>query len=58
MKGEAIVKYKRWLDSYRDTYSFCCLLTDGFFQIIYLVSFDFNLNGVEAEPIFSKPFQY
>ena len=28
---------------------FCCLLSDGFFQIMYIASFKFNLNGVMAE---------
>ena len=33
---------------------FCCLLRDGFFQIICIASFNFNLNSVEAESIISK----
>ena len=51
---EVIVKCKRILDSYRDTYIFCCLLSDGFFQIMCIASFTFNLNGVEEELIISK----
>ena len=35
---------------------FCCLLSDVFFQIMCIASFNFNLNGVEAEPIISKQF--
>ena len=50
---ELIVKYKRWLDSYRDT-SFYCLLSDGFPQVMCIAYFNFNLNGVEAESIISK----
>ena len=52
---ELIVKYKRWLDSYRDT-SFYCLLSDGFPQVMCIAYFNFNLNGVEAESIISKQF--
>ena len=48
-------KFKRWVDSYRDT-CFCCLLSDGFFQIICMASFSFNLNGVESLSIISKQF--
>ena len=35
---------------------FCCLFSDGFFQIICVASFNFNLNGVAAESIISKQF--
>ena len=35
---------------------FCCLLSDAFFQIICIVSFNFNLNSVAAESIISKQF--
>ena len=50
---KVIVKYKRWLDSCT---CFCSLLTDGFFQIMCIVFFNFELNGVEAESIISKQF--
>ena len=54
---ELIVKYKRWLDSYRDT-SFYCLLSDGFLQVMCIAYFNFNLNGVEASQLFQNNFQY
>ena len=47
-------KFKRWVDSCRDT-CFCCLLGDDF-HIMYLGSFNFNLSEVEAESIISKQF--
>ena len=53
---KVIVKCKRWLDSYRDTYMFFCLLIDGLFQIMCIASFNINLNGVEAESIISEQF--
>ena len=53
---EVIVKYKRWLDSYRDTYMFFLFIKQWFFQIMYIASFNFKLNGVEAESIILKQF--
>ena len=53
---KVMVKCKRWLDSYRDTYMFFCLLIDGLFQIMCIASFNINLNGVEAESIISEQF--
>ena len=53
---KVIVKCKRWLDSYRDTYMFFRLLIDGLFQIMCIASFNINLNGVEAESIISEQF--
>ena len=35
---------------------FCCFLSDGFFQIICIASFNFNLNPEEAQSIVSKQF--
>ena len=55
---EMIVKYKRLLESYRNTVltCFCFLLSDGFFQIMYIASLNFKLNGMEVESIISKQF--
>ena len=53
---EVMVKCKMWLDSYRDTYKFLLLLSDGLFQIMCIAFFIFNLNGLEAESIISKQF--
>ena len=53
---EVITKCKRCKDSYRDTYMFLYLLSDDFFQIKCIASFNFNLNGVETESIISKQF--
>ena len=55
---EMIVKYKRLLENYRNTVliCFCFLLSDGFFQIMYIASLNFKLNGMEAESIISKQF--
>ena len=33
---------------------FCCLLRNGFFQIMCIASFKLNLNGVEPDSIISK----
>ena len=44
------MKIKRWLLNDRDSYlilSFNCLLSYGFFQILYIASSSFNLNGEE-----------
>ena len=52
---EVIDNYKSWLDSYGDTYMFFfCLLSDGFFQIMCIASFNFNLNALEGESYYFK----
>ena len=51
---EVIVKCKRWVIEILTC--FCCLLSDGFFQIMCIASFNFDLNGVETESIISKQF--
>ena len=54
---EVTVKSKRWLDIYRDG-CFCYLLRDDFFRVMCIVSFNFNLNRVEAELIIQDNLQY
>ena len=41
---------------WRYLHVFCDLLSDGFFQIMCIASFNFNLNGVEVGSIISKQF--
>ena len=53
---EVITKCKRWKESYRHTFMFLYLLSDVFFQIKCIASFNFDLNGVETESIISKQF--
>ena len=53
---EVIVKCNRWLDSYGDTNMLCSLLSDDFFWIMCIASFNFNVNGVEAELVISNLF--
>ena len=54
---EVLVKYKRWKTVTEVLTCFCCLLNNSFFQIMFIASFNYNLNGVEGESIISNNFQ-